>query len=229
MKITTIILSLVLAFYGNAQDITLKFEIKMQGIAQEMAAFAEMQGVNYFKNEKCRVELENMMFSMRTYIHSDGVTVCQSVMDEKKYYKRKKQDFEAERSKSTDIPKITYTEESKMILGYECKKVLVHTLAKDKTEIQTELWVTKALKLPDTYYMMSSRNSAAFNGIDGTVLYMETPLRMQGNNAVSIMRVTEVITTPLKDSLFEPETDGYTESTYEEIKSQMRSMGGGMR
>jgi len=141
----------------------------------------------------------------------------------------KKQDFEAERSKSTDIPKITYTEESKMILGYECKKVLVHTLAKDKTEIQTELWVTKALKLPDTYYMMSSRNSAAFNGIDGTVLYMETPLRMQGNNAVSIMRVTEVITTPLKDSLFEPETNGYTESTYEEIKSQMRSMGGGMR
>ena len=86
MKITTIILSLVLAFYGNAQDITLKFEIKMQGIAQEMAAFAEMQGVNYFKNEKCRVELENMMFSMRSYIHSDGVTVCQSVMDEKKYY-----------------------------------------------------------------------------------------------------------------------------------------------
>jgi hypothetical protein len=229
MKITIVFISLLLAFCSNAQDITLKFEIKMQGLAQEMAAFADMQGINYFKNEKCRIELENMMFSMRSYIHSDGVTVCQNVMDEKKYYKRKKQDFEAERPKSTDIPKITYTEESKMILGYECKKVLVQTLAKDKSEIQTELWVTKALKLPETYYMMSSRNSAAFNGIDGTVLYMETPIKMQGNNAVSIMRVTEITTTPLKDSLFEPETAGYTESTYEEIKSQMRSMGGGMR
>lgn len=229
MKITFNFLFLVSVFWCNAQDITLKFEIKMEGMPSEMAGFTDMKGVNYFKNEKCRVELENMMFSMRSYIHAEGVTVCQDVMDEKKFYKRKKKDFETERAKITEQPKITQTQETKTILGYACKKVLVTTLAKDKSEIQSVLWVTNALKLPDTYYMMSGRNAGTINGIDGVVLYMETPIHMQGTNATSIMRITEILTTPLESSLFEPDTTGYTETTYEDVKTQMRGMGGGMR
>ena len=226
MKSRAVLFALLYGFLLQSQDLTLKYEIKMQGMPAEMAVYSEMQGVNYFKGEQCRTEIENMMFSIKTYVNNQEAIFCQDMMDQKMYYKRTRKEIEAERAKVTDEPKIQSTQETKTILGYPCKKYTITQQTKDKSEITSEVWVTESLKLPEAYYLFNSRGNMPSNKLTGTVLLMETPVKMQGTEVKSIMRVTEVITTPLDAKLFKANTEGYTETTFLEMKNQMRGMGG---
>ena len=125
MKSRAVLFALMYGFLLQSQDLTLKYEIKMQGMPAEMAVYSEMQGVNYFKGEQCRTEIENMMFSIKTYVNNQEAIFCQDMMDQKMYYKRTRKEIEAERAKVTDEPKIQSTQETKTILGYPCKKYTI--------------------------------------------------------------------------------------------------------
>ena len=83
MKSRAILFALLYGFLLQSQDLTLKYEIKMQGMPAEMAVYSEMQGVNYFKGEQCRTEIENMMFSIKTYVNNQEAIFCQDMMDQK--------------------------------------------------------------------------------------------------------------------------------------------------
>ena len=222
--------SLFLLFSSPAliaqENFTVKMNIKTEGLPAEMAAYGEQDMVTYLKGDKAKTEISSMMFSTITYVNGQKITSLTDAMGNKSGYTTTKEELEqADKAEPSEKPSIVYTEEKKMIAGYECKKAIVTSVGKDKKESITTVWVTD--KITNNHKSMGKsgrRGMADLSDLKGYPLAMEMPMNFQGTEAKVVMTTLEVSTTPIDDAVFVPNTDGYTMMTFKEMKEKQKMM-----
>ncbi|WP_317896620.1 hypothetical protein [Aurantibacillus circumpalustris] len=217
--------------FAIAQDnFTIKMSVKAEGLPPEYAAYAEQDVIIYIKGDKIKSEKNGMMGSSVTLYDGKKMTSLMENMGTKFGYTATKEELETTgKSDKSEKPKIEYTTEKKMIAGYECAKVVVTSIGKDKKESTTILWVTDKIRYNHAeYFKAAARGMSDLSELKGYALGMEMQQNAQGGMEIKIiMNSTEITTTALNDSVFNVSSDGYTMMTYKEMLDKQKTMMGG--
>lgn len=215
----------------NAQDTyTIKMSLKMEGMPAEYAAYGEQDIVTQVKGEKTKTEVSSMMFSSISYADGKSFTTLSESMGNKTGFTATKEEMDAEEKKAKDEvkPKIEYTTEKKTIAGYECTKAIITTLDKDKKENKVTVWFTEKLKASVSAAKRAARGgNLNFGDLKGVPLGIEASQSANGMELKMVMTATEVSTAAIDDSVFVPNTEGYTMSSYKDWMDKMKAMRGG--
>jgi hypothetical protein len=192
------------------------YQSKMEGLPPEQSSMFESETKVYFKSGKSLIEVNSMMYSMQMLLNDEGTLMLMDQMGNKFAVKRSKADLEAEAAKNkTPDPKIEYTNETKTIAGYECKKAIVTTIV-DKKEVKSEIWYTDKLEMEKP--KSGDRMSGNIKGLKGVPF--EYSMNIAGGKMT--MTASEVSTDPVSDSKFTLSTEGYKMMTAEELKNMGR-------
>lgn len=217
-----------LGLTASAQDcIMIKMMNKVDGLPPEYAAMGENEIVVHIKGNKSKTEVSSMMMSMTSLSDGQKTTTIQESMGNKMAWVMTKAEEEEASKAEVNKPKIEVTTETKTIIGYVCKKVLITSIGKDKQAIVTTAWVTDKIKNPNAGKKMGRNMGPDLSGVDGYPL--ETVFKVkQGESDLTITSVaTEIKTDKLDDSIFTIDTNGYKVLTYAELKEQLKAMQGG--
>jgi hypothetical protein len=229
-----ILLAATLAFSCvslNAQEnYTVKMSYKIEGLPEEYAGMAENDIVTYLKGEKSKIEVTSMMGGQIISNDGETTTVLAESMGNKTGWIMTKADMEAEEkenaAKKTTKPTIEYTTEKKMIAGYECTKAIVTSInGKEKKELKTTVWYTDKIKQPSAPKSKGKKGMMGgpdLGDLKGFPMQTEMTMNQQGMEMKVISTVTEVITTPIDDSVFKVSTEGYKMQSYKEMKEQQK-------
>ena len=230
-RIQLFLLGLVFVFMSSnlaisQNDITIKFSIKTEGLPAEMAAYGEQDLITQMKGDKLKTEISSMMFSNITYVDGQKITSLSDAMGNKSGYTSTKEEIESfDKNETAEKPTIVYTDETKMIAGYECKKAIVTSVGKDKKETVTTVWITDKIVNRHKYLNKASRRGMAdLSELKGYPLAMEMPMNFQGSEAKVVMTTIEVSTDTLDDSVFVPNTEGYKMMSYQEMREKQKMM-----
>ncbi len=193
------------------------YDMKIEGLPPEQAAMmGDMETKVTFKNGKALTEVTSMMFSQQMVVDETGMTMLMEQMGNKIAMKQTKEEMEkAEakvKEKPTD-PKIEYTNETKTIAGYECKKAIITTVGKDKKEEKMEMWYSEKFENPNKEG--KGRGQGMMKGLKGM------PFEYAGGQGGMKFKMTakEVSTDPVSDSKFVLSTEGYKVMTADELKA----------
>lgn len=196
---------------ANAQTsfegkITLKIEY--EEIPEEYEQFISMfakEAITYIKGKKTRSEQNSSMGSNVTIVNGEtGEGVILSNMMGQKFAMK----FNDSTSISSDTlkPVITYSNETKEIAGYKCKKAEIKYGEEDPMEV----WYTEELE---------SGGKTMHHGLKGTL--MQYTVSQKG--MVMVMTVTNISKETVSEDKFVV-PDGYTYKTKEELMKM--GMGG---
>lgn len=194
------------------------YDTKFDGMPAEQAAMmGDMETKTYFKNGKVYTESSSMMGSQIAVIDDKGMTMLMEQMGNKFAIKQTKEEMEKEAAKSKDKtpdPKIEYTEETKTIAGYECKKANITVVGRDKKEEKIEMWYCDKFENPNKDG--KGRGQGALKGLKG--MPFEYAFSIGGGMKLKMI-AKEVSTDPVSDSKFEVSTEGYKLMTVDELKA----------
>lgn len=196
---------------------SITYDMKMEGFSPEQAAMmGDMEMVLSFKNGKSLSETSTMMGSSSLLVDDKGMLFLQDQMGNKIGLLQTKEEMAKEEAKQKDKPadpKIEYTSETKTIAGYECKKVIVTTISKDKNEEKMEMWVSD--KIENTNKEGKGKGQSVFKGLKG--------MPFEYNMVFGPMKAKFVAKTvsiePVADSKFQLSTEGYKMMTKDELKA----------
>jgi len=207
---TSIIACVLAIFVSNtfAQDFEGKivFGIEYKKLPQEgMESMLPKESVTYVKNHLSRVETDAIMGMKTVIISNSKSNMATTLMDMlgQKYAIETNTKEEAEKNKTVDNAKVTITDETKMVAGYNCKKAIIET-----EEGKFIVWFTKDFK-----YSSDQAKQGALAKIDGT------PLDFEMNQQGMVMRLyaKEITKGAVSDLKFEIPAD-YKKTTPEELK-----------
>ncbi len=193
------------------------YDMKMEGLPPEQAAMiGDMELKVSFKNGKSLNEMTSMMFTNQTMVDDKGMVMLMEQMGNKIAIKQTKEEMDKADAKTKDKPadpKIEYTTETKMIAGYECKKVNVTVVGKDKKEEKVEMWVSDKFENPNKDG--KGRGQAIMKGLNGV------PFEYAGGQGGMKFKMVakEVSVDPVADSKFILSTDGYKLMSMDELKT----------
>ncbi len=211
-----------------AQDcMTIKTMNKVEGLPPEYAGAGETEKVVYMKGDKSKTEVSSMMMSMTSVNDGQKTTTIQESMGNKMAWVMTKAEAEEAGKADVNLPKIEKTNETKTILGYECKKVLVTVIGKDKQAIVTTAWVTDKIKSPKAGKNFDRSSGPDLRGVEGYPLETKFKIK-QGELDLTVTSIaTEIKTDKLDDSVFTIDTNGYKVLSFSELKEQLKAMQGG--
>lgn len=193
------------------------YDMKIEGLPPEQAAMmGDMETKVTFKNGKALTEVTSMMFSQQMVFDETGMTMLMEQMGNKIAMKQTKEEMEKAEAKVKDKPadpKIEYTNETKMIAGYECKKAIVTTVDKNKKEEKAEIWYSEKFENPNKEG--KGRGQTVMKGLKGMAFEYSGG---QGGMKFK-MTAKEVSTDPVADSKFVLSTEGYKVMTADELKA----------
>jgi GLPGLI family protein len=183
-------------------------DIKMPNIDASTAAQmkAMMKNISLaisFKDKDFRADMDMGMAKASTIKVNGKTTVLSEAMGQK--YKFDQDQLEKAKGKEEDY-EITYTDSTKTIAGYECKKAVV----KKKDGTTTVIFYTD--KLPATYSMYTG-----FSKFKGGCPMQFT---MSKSGMVMTMVATNVSLNPVSKDIFVI-PDGYQELTADQLKQMM--------
>ncbi|HWY12576.1 MAG TPA: DUF4412 domain-containing protein [Bacteroidia bacterium] len=212
-KLITAVAILLNAFAYAQHEGSVTYVMTMEGLPPEQAAMmGDMETKIFFKDKKSLSETSSMMFSTKQLTDENGQLILMDQMGNKVFTRVSKAEMDkmaAEANKDKD-PKIEYTNESKSIAGYDCKKAIVTLNGKDG-EVKSDVWYTE--KVP--YVSQGGgRKQEMFKGLKG--MPMEFSFKQQGMNIK--MSAKEVSLNKVPDSVFVLSTEGYTEKKMDDIK-----------
>ncbi len=206
-----------LSLNAQIKEGSITYNMTMEGLPPEQAAMmGDMELKSTFKNGKSLTEMSSMMFTNQTLVDDKGMVMLMEQMGNKIAIKQTKEEMEKEAAKAKDKspdPKFEYTSETKMIAGYECKKVIMTTVSKDKKEEKTEMWVCDKFENPNKDG--KGRGQTIMKGLKGV------PFEYSGGQGAMKLKMVakEVSIEPVADSKFELSTEGYKLMTMDELKS----------
>ncbi|MCU0359839.1 MAG: DUF4412 domain-containing protein [Bacteroidia bacterium] len=213
---------------GYAQEsYTIKMTLKIEGLPPEYAAFGEQDMVNYMKGDLYKNETSSMMGSSSTCFDGKILTSISEQMDTKTGYTATKEELEAAKAKEgQEKPKIEYTNETKKIAGYECTKAIMTSVSADGKENKVTVWVTEKIKSSAAKGRRSGGRGMQmdFGDLKGYPLQIETSQNQNGNEMKVTITAIEVSTSPLEDSFFTINTEGYTMMSYQQMMENMKKM-----
>jgi GLPGLI family protein len=192
------------------------YDMKFEGLPAEQAAMmGDMETKITFKDKKVLTEMTSMMFTNQTAVDEIGMTMLMEQMGNKIAVKQTKAEMEKEaaKAKKTADPKIEYTNETKMIAGYECKKAMVTLTIKDKKEETMEIWYSEKFENPNNEG--KGKGQGFMKGLKGM------PFEYSGGQGGMKMKMIakEVSVDPVSDSKFNLSVDGYKLMTMDELKA----------
>lgn len=192
------------------------YDMKFEGLPAEQAAMmGDMETKITFKDKKVLTEMTSMMFTNQTAVDEIGMTMLMEQMGNKIAVKQSKAEMEKEaaKAKKTADPKIEYTNETKMIAGYECKKAMVTLTIKDKKEETMEIWYSEKFENPNNEG--KGKGQSFMKGLKGM------PFEYSGGQGGMKMKMVakEVSIDPVSDSKFNLSIDGYKLMTMDELKA----------
>lgn len=246
MKNHLLVFGLFLNIIGiTAQDqYTIRSAVKVEGLPEEYAGFAESEKTVYMKGEKVKTETVNMMTSTTEFFDGKKITMLMENMGNKMGWSdtpenvEKAQNEKEKEKKPEAKPKIEKTNETKMIAGYECvKHIITIPASQEKTDKKQSSapkdmviisWITDKIQAPKSYANRGGkRGSGAMNldDIKGYAFQTEFEMDAQGMKLKFIETVTEVTTDPIPDNVFVPNTEGYKIQTYKEFMESVKNMG----
>lgn len=190
------------------------FTMTFEGLPQEQAAMlGDMETKVFFKDKKSYSETNSMMFSSKTLSDENGMVMLQDQMGNKICIKKTKAELEKEEAANKGKePKIEYTNETKSIAGYECKKAIVTMKTEKEGDVKSDVWYCE--KIPYVSSGGSRGAGSPFKGIKGMPLefsFNQGPMKVK-------MVAKEVSLGAVPDSKFVLSTEGYKVLTAEEIK-----------
>jgi GLPGLI family protein len=179
----------------------------------------DMETKVVFKNGKALTEMSSMMFTNQTLVDDKGMVMLMEQMGNKIAVKQTKEEMDKEAAKTKEKPadpKIEYTNETKTIAGYECKKAIVKAVIKDKKEEKTEtieIWYSDKFENPNKEG--KGRGQSVMKGLNGM------PFEYSGGQGPMKFKMVakEVSTEPVSDDKFNLSTDGYKLMTMEELRA----------
>lgn len=227
--IASVALFLVAAMAFAQDNHTIKMSIKIEGLPPEMASMGEQETVTYIKGEKMKTEISGMMMNQTILFDGKMYTLLMDMMGNKMGYTATKEELEAGNAKNekAEKPKVEYTNEKKMIAGYECTKAIVTTLDKEKKEQKIIVWTTDKIKADLSKLKKAAGNNMELGDLKGYVMEMQADMSRGGQNMKMVLSATEVSSAPIDDAVFKVSTEGYKLSSYKETMDMMRSGMGG--
>ncbi|MDI1354656.1 MAG: hypothetical protein PSX36_07045 [bacterium] len=202
------------------QNYTIKTTLKIEGLPAEYAAMAEQEIVSYIKDNQRKTEITGMMGGSVVYYDGKKMTSLTDQMGQKKGYIATKEELDAEdKAKKPEAkPTYEYTNETKMIAGYSCTKAIVTTIDQDKKENKTIVWFTPDIKADRSHANKGGRGMTDLSDLKGFPLAIEASRENQGMEMKIMSAATEILTTPIDDSVFKIDAEGYSMMTYKEMK-----------
>ncbi len=232
-KMKKIITSAALLFItacAIAQDnYTVKMSMKIEGLPPEYAGFGEQDIINYVKGDKYRDEISSMMITSVSSFDGKKLTSISEQMGNKSGFTATKEELDAanKAEKAEPKPKIEYTKDKKTIAGYECTKVILTSVNKDKKEDKLTVWVTDKINYTPKAKKSGGRGLPMDIGeLKGCPLEFEMSQSQQGLDMKILITATEVLTTPIDDAIFNVSTEGYKMMTYKEWTDKMKAAQG---
>ncbi len=223
----TILAAVMMIFAAQAisqENYTIKMTMKMEGLPPEYASMAEQEMVTYIKDKRQKTEMSGMMGSAIIYYDGQKMTSLTDQMGNKKGFTATQEEMEAEdKNDKKSKPKIEYTSEKKNIAGYECTKAVMTT---DNKDMKTVVWYTDKIKVDQSHARKANKGMLDLSELKGYPLSMEMSQTNQGVEMKNIITATEVLTTPIDESVFKINTEGYTMVSYKEMKAMQKSMMG---
>jgi len=210
----------VLKVYSQKQsnfEGVIKYAISFDGAKlppEAMAILKDAETVIYLKGDKRRVDMIMPMQSTSTIVdnkNNNSVTLME-FMGHKFLIKMNGADIKKEQDSAPEI-NVKFTDETKVIAGYKCKKAIV--TIKKNTENVMNVFYTDEISNNDI--------KPIYKGIKG--LLMEYSMNQGGRE----MKFTakSISKESVAESKFEIPKEGYTETTIEELpKIMMKQMGG---
>lgn len=185
------------------------FDSEDPAVKGQLAMLGEMKSVTYVKGKNVRTEQSGGMTGTNISISNGETKETLVLMDNpfmgKKYVKTKGDEEEKEENDDFDVEE---TKETKVILGYTCKKYI---LSSDDVEIS--LYVTDKIILP------GSEKGMYGGKIKGYPLLTETETSQMGMEMTIKNEVTEIKSEKVDNKKFDMTIpDGYVETTMEQLK-----------
>jgi len=206
------ILTATLTYAQDNKEGSVTYVTTMERLAPEQAAImGDMETIVSFKNGKSLTEINSMMYTGKILNDENGMLALAEAMGNKTYVKMTKEEMEKkaaerkEKEKTAD-PKIEYTDETKSIAGYDCKKAIVTMTTQKDGETKTDVWYTD--KIPYISAGGRGKGGEMFPGLKGM------PLEYSFSQGAMKMKMVakSVSFDKLPDSKFVLSTEGYTES-----------------
>lgn len=225
MKMIALTAGILLSLFSSAQEsYTIKMTMKIDGLPPEYAAVGEQEITTYVREHQQKSEITSMMGSTIVYFDGKKMTSLMDQMGQKRGFTATKEELEAdEKARGTTKPVIQYTNETKNIAGYDCKKAIITNVDKNKQETRTIVWYTDKIKINQMHSGKTTRGMVDLGDLKGYPLGLEMTQNAQGMDMKSTITATEVITGPIDDSVFVVNTAGYQMMAYKEMKELQKA------
>ncbi|MBL7888531.1 MAG: GLPGLI family protein [Bacteroidia bacterium] len=201
---------------GFEGSVTYSISFEGSGLPPEaLAMFKGSEAISYIKGEKRRMDMNMPMQSTISISDAKTKTVStyMDIMGMKYLIKMNENDIKKEEEKAPEM-KIKYTDETKEVAGYKCKKAEVTLKTKDGKEETLNVYYTEEIPTTDV--------KSVYKGLKGFPL--EYVIDQKGMKMK--FTATKVNKETVPDSKFEISKEGYTETTMEELQNAMMKMGG---
>ncbi len=204
-----------LSLNAQIKEGSITYNMTIEGMPPEQAAMmGDMEMKITFKDNKSLMEVSSMMFSNQTTFDDKGSVSLIESMGNKMAVKQTKDEMDKEEAKQKEKspdPKIEYTNETKTIAGYECKKAIVTMIGKDKKEEVKDVWYSDKFN----YLDKDGKTKGEIKGLKGIPFeYVSTRMGFK-----SKLLVKEVSVDPVNDEKFNLSIEGYKLMTMDEIKA----------
>lgn len=182
---------------------------------EALAMFKGAEAVTYIKGDKRRVDMNMPMQSTSAIVDgkSNTVVTLMDIMGMKYLIRMNEADIKKEQEKAPET-KIKYTDETKTVAGYKCKKAEITVVSKDGREETLNVYYTEEIPTSDI--------KSAYKGLKGFPLEYAI---IQGGMKLQFT-ATKVNSDKVSDSKFEIPKEGYTETTFDDFQKAMMQMGG---
>ncbi|HEX8515901.1 MAG TPA: GLPGLI family protein [Bacteroidia bacterium] len=192
------------------------YAISFEGSGLPPEALTMLNGsesVNYIKGDKRRTDLNMAIQSTSAIIDSKtkDVVTLMDIMGQKYLIRMTEADLKKEEEKNP-VTGIKYSDETKTIAGYKCKKAEASMKVNGKDETAT-VWYTEEIP--------TSEVKSVYKGLKG--FPMEYMLNQSGIKMTFTAKSVSKETVP--DTKFEIPKEGYTETTMEDFQKSMQKMG----
>jgi len=171
----------------------------------QLAMIGEMTSTIFFKKGKSRAEVSNKMSGDITVIIDQSIAEMLMLMDGPmgKVYGKKSTILTEEQLGKISV---TETDETKTILGYECKRFDL-VVSDQGVESTLKFYMTDAIEIP-------TQQTALYGGkLKGMAMYMEMEMSQMGMEMMIKFEVVEVRKENVDDSKFEMTIpEGYKEN-----------------
>lgn len=183
--------------------IVYKIEYPSMDLGTDQKAMLPTESVCYFSNDNCRSESDGFMgMKMVTLCLKEEITLLMDVMGKKIAMHPK----DGKSTPKTKEPTITYTDETKKIAGYDCKKAI---LVMDATTKMT-VWCAEGITGGGSW-------GGNFTGLKGAPLEYTADL----NGMSMTMTATKVSEEKVSKNMFKIPS-GYELMTPEQLQQQFK-------